>query len=514
MTAPFRSTPDRLPPNPGRLATRPLLAGLAALGLLAALPACVAPSHHPARRDRTGHDAPAVQATLAAEAEMAAYAEDVRRIVAASLADGRAYDRLAELVQVAPHRLSGSAGYDDAVAWAVDVLRADGRENVRLQPVTVPHWERGSVATLQVRVDDGPSEALRIVALGGSVATPAGGITAPVLEVHDFDELERRAAEVPGSIVFFNRPMDASLPDSFAAYGGAVDQRSRGAAETARLGGLAAVVRSMTTRLDDAPHTGALRYAADGPRVPGVAVSTLGAERLSQLIASNDEVRLHLELDSAWHDDAPAANVIGELVGRERPDEILVVGGHLDAWDVGQGAHDDGAGCVQAMEALRLLDSLGLRPRRTLRVVLFANEENGLAGGRAYRDGHADELGRHVLAIESDRGGFTPRGFDTDANPEARAILEAAAALLAEAGADRVVDGRGGADIGPLRDDGVIVVGFRPDPQRYFDLHHSENDTLDQVSPRELNLGAGVIAALLYVVAEREETLPRNPASR
>jgi hypothetical protein len=251
-------------------------------------------------------------------------------------------------------------------------------------------------------------------------------------------------------------------------------------------------------------------YADGVEQVPAVAISTVGAARLSNLLARGRPVRVRLRLDCRTLPDVPSANVVGELVGSERPEEVLVVGGHIDAWDKGVGAHDDGAGCAQSIEAARLLLACGLRPRRTIRVVLFTNEENGLRGGRAYAEAHAEELDRHVMALESDRGGFLPRGFTTDANPAALAALRTLAEPLAELGAQTVRPGGGGADISTLAAAGVPLVGLWPDSSRYFDVHHCERDTLEQVSPRELQLGALSMAVLLWQVSEREEPLPRN----
>jgi len=447
-----------------------------------------------------------------ASGQLETYHETVERLVRRALSEGRAYTRLAELVDVAPHRLSGSPGAAAAVEWARQTMEREGLQNVRLEPVTVPHWVRGEVAEL--RVSGPPALAgapLSIVALGGSVGTPPSGVTGRVLEVTSFNEVARLGERARGAILFYNRPMDASLLDPFDAYRGAVSQRTRGAIEAARVGAAAVIVRSMTTRRDDVPHTGGMRYEDGVPRIPAAAVSTLGADWLSARLAAGHEVELTLRLDCETLTDEPSFNVVGELVGSERPDEIVVVGGHLDAWDVGQGAHDDGAGCCQSIEAVRLIRELGLRPRRTIRVVLFMNEENGLRGGRAYRADHADELDRHVLALESDSGGFVPRGFTTNANPEAFAILESIVGLLEPAGAGTLWPGGGGADISPMAPHGVVLVGLKPDPQRYFDLHHSHSDVLSAVSDRELNLGAGVMAALLYVVADLPEPLPRNP---
>ncbi|MGQ0553211.1 MAG: M20/M25/M40 family metallo-hydrolase [Planctomycetota bacterium] len=433
-------------------------------------------------------------------------------LVREALVQGQAFTKLESLVSVAPHRLSGSAGLVAAIEWSRQAMLADGLQNVRLQPVLVPHWERGSVQELVLTA---PPEVaglrLPILALGGSVATPTDGLEAEVVEVHSWAQLDELGeAGVRGKLVFFNRPMDAALLDTGEAYGGAVDQRSRGAIAAAKLGGVGAIVRSMTTSLDDAPHTGAMRYDEAVTKVPGAAVSTRGAERLSALLTAGRPVRARLRLDCRTLPDAPSANVIGEIVGRERPEEVVVIGGHIDGWDVGQGAMDDGGGCCQAIEALRLIRSLGMKPRRTIRVVLFTNEENGLRGGRAYHEEHRADMAGHVLAIESDSGPFTPRAFTTDANPRALALLQQIGALLAETGLRDVMPGGGGADIGPMTESGVIVMGYAPDGQRYFDLHHSPRDTIDQLSPRETNLGAACMAAMAFVVADLEETLPRN----
>lgn len=456
-------------------------------------------------QERSAPAAPGDPAAL-----VAPYAPVIERIIDAALTEGQAYPILESLVKAAPHRLSGSSGADDAVAWAVAKMEELGFENVRTEPVTVPRWERGDVERLRVIAPVDEAVDLPVLALGGSVATPEGGLRGELVEVHSLDELLRWGDELRGKIVFFNRPMDPRAIATFDAYGGAVDQRVWGAARAAPHGAVATIVRSMTTRLDDFPHTGAMRYEDGKPRIPSMAVSTNGAEHLSGLLRRGP-VTVEMELASRWHDDVESANVVGELVGRERPDEIVLVGGHLDCWDVGQGAHDDGSGCSQSLEVIRLLRSLDLRPRRTIRCVLFMNEENGLAGARTYRSDHDAEMPRHVFALESDRGGFTPRGFTTNANPEALATLRAIGAGLETIGAERVVRGSGGADVNPMMDAGVIVAGFLPDSQRYFDVHHSWNDTLDRVSARELQLGAAAMAALLYVVADMETTLPRNP---
>jgi Zn-dependent M28 family amino/carboxypeptidase len=438
--------------------------------------------------------------------------EKIRR---AALTERNTFAMLKSLVKEAPHRLSGSVGAAKAVKWAERTMKEAGLENVRLDPVLVPHWERGEVEVLKVAGRGrGAGERFAILALGGSIATPEIGITAGVIEVKSFKELADRRAEADGKIVFFNRPMDPAILDPGRAYSQAVDQRVRGAIEASKAGGVAAIVRSITTRLDDAPHTGGMRYDKKVPPIPAAAVSTVGAERISALLASGKKLRLNLKLDCRKYMDQPSHNVIGELPGTSKPEEILVVGGHLDSWDVGEGAHDDGAGCCQSIEAVRLLKALGLVPKRTIRVVLFMNEENGLRGGKAYALDHAHEMKKHVLALESDRGGFTPRGFVTDANPDAFAVLRKFADRLEGWDAGALKKGGGGADISPMARHGVIQVGYLPDTQRYFDYHHAATDTIDKVNERELELGTAVMASLLYAVANAKETLPRNPVKK
>jgi hypothetical protein len=432
----------------------------------------------------------------------------VARILTEALSSGQAYSKLQALCTRAPKRLAGSPGAEAAVAWAKGALEADGLEHVHLEDCTVPVWQRGKLAALAVREPAAARDTLLpILALGGSVGTPQQGVEGPLLVVTSFEELAANPARAKGAIVLFNRPMDPTLLDPFEAYGGAVGQRARGAVEAAKAGAVAAIVRSMTTRLDDFPHTGAMHYEDGVARVPTAAVSTAGAERLAAL-ARAGSVRLHLELDCQILADAPSHNVVGEIRGRELPEEIVLVGGHLDAWDVGQGAVDDGSGCVQSIECARLWKALGLRPRRTLRVVLFMNEENGLRGGLAYRDAHRAELAQHVLAIESDRGGFVPRGFNVSGGADVLAALEPLRLELARAGAGELRSGGGGADISPLGGEGVPVMEIVPDAQRYFDFHHCVRDTLEAVHPRELELGAGCLSAMAWYVAERPERLP------
>jgi len=462
---------------------------------------------------------PAEPLTPARQAELVdavrAYEADARALVRTALAEGRAYERLVELVEAAPHRLAGSPGGAAAVEWARQAMLELGLENVRLEPVQAVHWERGDVGRVTlVEPPEFAGEELPMLALGGSVATPEHGLVAEVVVVDSVDACRELGEEARGKLVLFNGRFDPGLVHTFSGYGDAVRQRSRGPSAAASMGAVGALVRSITPNLDDVPHTGGLSYASDQPKIPAAAISTNAAARIAALVDAGRTVKVHFAQNPRSFPDVPTFNVVGELVGREKPEQVVVVGGHLDAWDVGQGAHDDGAGCVHALEAARLLQAFG-PPRRTLRVVLYANEENGLRGGTTYVREHADELEQHLMALESDSGGFTPRGFETnasaEANPGARLVLETVAELLAFAGAGTILDGGGGADIGPLRPHGVVTVGYEPDSQRYFDLHHTHEDTLDKVSPRELHLGAGVIAALLRVVTDMEPDLPRNP---
>lgn len=436
--------------------------------------------------------------------------EVAKRVFDEALTNGEAYENLRELCRVAPHRLSGSRGAEEAVQWALAKMKANGFENVRLESCMVPHWERGAVETLVVTAPpELAGEEFPILALGGSVATTREGIEAGVICVKSFEELEALEGGAEGKFVLFNRPMDDTSLTTFAAYGGAVSQRTQGAVHAARAGAVGSIARTMTTLRNDVPHTGGMGYEEGTTKVPGVCVSTNGADRIEALLAEGVEVRLRLQLSCRTLPDAPSWNVVGELLGSEFPEEIVLVGGHLDAWDVGEGAHDDGAGCVQSMEALRLLKVLGLRPKRTLRCVLFMNEENGLAGGRAYYAAHKGEMDRHILAIESDSGGFTPRGFTTDAGEDGRQVLAQVAAWLEGSGADSVADGHTGADISPMAASGVPLVGYEPDSQRYFDFHHSTLDVFEAINERELHLGAAAIAVLAWGVAEWPVDLPR-----
>jgi hypothetical protein len=424
-----------------------------------------------------------------------------RALFARTLEDNGSHAILADLCAKAPKRLSGSAGYAAAVEWGRAKMVELGFENVRLEPCMVPHWERGAPETLAITAPQPlAGEKLAVLALGGSIATPADGLVGRVVEFKGLGDLRENGARAKGAIAFLNQPLDPTEIDTFRAYGKAVGQRWAGAMEAARAGAIAVVVRSMTLRLDDHPHTGSMGYADDVPKIPAAAISTRAAERLAALLAAGQPVELRLAMHCRTLPDVESFNVVGELVGKERPAEILVVGGHLDAWDAGDGAHDDGAGCAQALESLRLIRALGYGPRRTLRCVLFANEEFGTRGGNAYAKAHADELPNHVLALESDAGGFTPRGFDGTLSEAARARLDPLYAALSFANIAHWAPGDGGVDIGPMKGAGVPLVGLVVDSQRYFDVHHAATDVIENVHPRELALGAAAMAALLHYV--------------
>jgi carboxypeptidase Q len=423
-----------------------------------------------------------------------------RQIVKEALGSNKAYEMLSDLCTNVGHRLSGSPAAAKAVQWAEKKMQELGFDNVHLEPVMVPHWVRGPFERAYVFDPSGKRENLAITALGGTIGTPKGGITAEVLEVKSFEELHKLGEKAKGKIVFFSRPMDRTLVNTFEAYGRAVDQRGAGAVEAAKVGGVAALVRSMTTRRDNVPHTGAMHYDDSVEKVPAAAVSIIGAERLSALLASGKPVRVHMEFSAQTLPDVESANVMGELRGTEKPEEVIVIGGHLDSWDKGQGANDDGAGCVQSIEALRLLKTLGLKPKRTIRAVMFMNEENGLRGGIAYAEKKRPGE-KAVAAIESDMGSFQPVGFGIGDSAAYEKLLPWAP-VFRFFNADHFQLGGGGADISPLAQQRVPLMDLIPEVQRYFDYHHSDNDTIEGVNERELALGAAALAIFSYIIAQ------------
>lgn len=398
-------------------------------------------------------------------------------------------------------RLSGSPQAAKAVEWGKNMMLKSGFDSVHLETVSVPHWVRGKNERASILVGKLKTP-LAVCALGGSIATPRKGIIAEVIEVQSLDEVKNLGDRARGKIIFYNRPMDPTKVMTFEAYGGAVDQRGQGAIEAAKMGAVAALVRSMTLALDDEPHTGAMRYLDGDPKIPAAAVSTVGANVLSDLLKSGKKIRVQLTLNCETLPDVESANVVGEIRGSEKPNEVIVIGGHLDSWDKGEGAHDDGAGCVQSIEALRLLRELELKPKRTIRCVLFMNEENGLRGGKAYAATKHSPDEKHIAAIETDAGGFAPIGFGVTADSVTFEKLTSFLNALEGIGADRIRKGGGGADISALGATGVPLIGLMVESQRYFDYHHSNNDTIDKVNPRELELGAIALAIFAYEIAE------------
>jgi carboxypeptidase Q len=432
------------------------------------------------------------------------YAEPARRIIAATMAGNDAHRKLEELCDDVGHRLSGSPGMERAVEWALATLRRDGHENVRAESVMVPRWVRGreSVEMLEPR-----QETLFMLGLGGSVGTPPEGITAEVVVVVDESGLDALGDKARGKIVLFNNPMPPYDPEKGSGYGQAVRFRTHGARLAAEKGAVACLIRSVTATSLRSPHTGAMNYGNASRKIPAAALSIEDAEMIARLTARGKRVVVRLKMEARDEGKVPSANVVGELRGRTRPEEIVVVSGHLDAWDVGHGAHDDAAGCVMSMEAISVLRRLDLIPQRTIRVVLWTNEENGLAGARQYVEDHADELRNHVAAIESDAGAFRPLGFSIDMRDEAARSLAAEQLgdilrLLAPLGATSVHVGWSGADIGAMKPAGVPLLGLHVEGSRYFDYHHSHADTFDKVDPQELSQCVAATAVTAYVLAD------------
>ena len=430
-------------------------------------------------------------------------AATIKKIFDTALTSGKAHDWLRFLSLQIGGRLSGSVEADQAVEYTKTELEALGLDRVYLQPVMVPKWVRGAPEFAYIETTPGVTTTVPITALGGSIATSSMGLKAGVVEVKSLDELEQLGrARIEGKIVFYNRPMEPTLINTFAAYGGCVDQRYSGAEAAAKFGAVGVIVRSMNLRLDDLPHTGAMSYG-DLPldqRIPAAAISTKGADLLSATLSLNKQTQFYFKQNSRNFPDVKSYNVIGEIKGSLYPDEIMVVGGHLDSWDLGDGSHDDGAGVVQSMDVLSLLKQVGYRPKRTIRVVLFMNEENGLRGGNEYARVALAEGEKHVFALESDSGGFTPRGFSFDTDKATFEQIKSWSNYFYPYLSDRFELGGGGADIGPLKPQGLILAGLKPDSQRYFDHHHSDNDRFEHVNKRELELGAAAMTALVYMM--------------
>jgi hypothetical protein len=383
------------------------------------------------------------------------------------------------------------------------MLREAGADTVYLQPCMVPQWVRGEKEIGKAVLNTGKSIPLNIVALGNAVGTPAAGISAGVVEVKSFQELEALGADkVKGKIVFYNYRMDPRHINTFRAYGEAGVYRSQGPSKAAALGAIGVIVRTLSPVLDDNPHTGATRYDEDKPKIPAVAISTNGAVELSAFIKEGKVKSVYIKTNCKMLEDVLSYNVVGEMRGVEKPEEVITVGGHLDSWDLAEGAHDDGTGCVQSIEIIRAFKAMGIRPKRSIRAVMFMNEENGLRGGTKYAEIARTEPRKFIMALESDAGGFTPRGFGFSATSTQNAKIRSWQPLFKPYGALEFNEGGGGADIGPLRPLGTALIGLNPDSQRYMDLHHARTDVFEAVSERELNLGTVVMAAMVYLVSE------------
>ena len=426
----------------------------------------------------------------------------LKKLYDSALTEGKSYDWLNYLSNQIGGRLSGSLEAQRAVDYTKAQLDSLGLDKVWLQPVMVPKWVRGTAEFAYLETSPGVTTTVPICALGGSVSTPLGGLKASVIEVKGIEELKALGkTEVAGKIVFFNRPMNPTLISTFEAYSGCVDQRYSGAEEAAKYGAVGVIVRSLNLRMDDFPHTGAMSYGntAVSDRIPAAAISTNGAEMLATTLKLTPDTKFYFKQHCKQLSDVESFNVIGEIKGSTHPDEIIVVGGHLDSWDLGDGSHDDGAGCVQSMEVLRLLKSSGYKPKRTIRVVLFMNEENGLRGGTEYAKKAKTGGENHIFALESDSGGFTPRGFSFDSSDANFKRVQSWALLFEPYMINLFKKGFSGADIAPLKKDGMVLAGLLPDSQRYFVHHHAANDTFEHVNKRELELGAAGMASLVYL---------------
>ena len=426
-----------------------------------------------------------------------------REIYNNSLTNGKSYEWLDYLSNNIGGRLSGSLNAERAVNWTKSELELLGLDKVWLQPVMVPKWVRGAPEFAYIESEPGKTTKVNITALGGSIATPLVGLKANIVEVKSFEELEKLGKDkIKGKIVFYNRPMDPTLIDTFKAYGGCVNQRYEGAVHAIEYEAVGVIVRSMNLKIDDLPHTGSMTYGKIPieKRIPSAAISTEHADLLSSMLKIDNNIKFYFKQNCQQMDDVLSYNVIGELTGSEYPDEYILVGGHLDSWDIGDGSHDDGAGCVQSMEVLRLLKISGIIPKRSIRVVLFMNEENGLRGGNKYAQEAFKKGENHIFALESDAGAFTPRGFYFDTDESNFEQILSWKELFKPYLIHFFELGGSGADIGPLKTPNNVLSGLKPDSQRYFDHHHSANDVFETIHKRELELGAATMTALVYLI--------------
>ena len=428
-------------------------------------------------------------------------AKTIRTIFDLALTQSEAYENLRVLCKDIGHRLSGSEGADSAIVWGQRVLEKLELDTIYLQEITVPHWERGRKEKAYFYNEKGKNM-LDVCALGGSISTGMNQfIKGDVLEVKSLDEVNNLPDSlVKGKIIFYNRPMDPKKISTFSAYGSCVDQRYSGAIDAAKKGAIAVIVRSMNVRQDDFPHTGSMAYKEGVDSIPAFAISTNGANYLSENVTKYDNLELNLKSFCKSYPDKISHNVIGEIKGSEFPDEYITVGGHLDSWDMGEGAHDDGAGVVQSIEVLHLLNLMNIKPKHSIRVVLFMNEENGNRGGKHYAERAAAKNEKHLMALESDRGGFSPRGFSVNGTEKQLNGIKKWVDLFEPYGIHEFKMGFAGVDINPLEDGKICLIGLSPDSQRYFDHHHSDNDVFEEVNKRELVLGAASMTSLIYLI--------------
>ena len=426
------------------------------------------------------------------------YVETSLKIISKSLTDSTAYNRLGYMCDTFGPRLSGSKNLENAINWILKEMNNDGLENVKGEKVAVPTWIRGKESATLLSPF---KKELSMLGLGGSIATPRGGLKAEVIVVNDWDELESRSNEVPGKIVLFNAP--------FTSYGETVAYRYSGASAAAKHGAVASLIRSIGPWSMNTPHTGVMAYKDDVQKIPHAALTMEDAMMLSRIHDRNDKIIVKLDMNARMVADRWSHNVLGEIKGSIYPEEVVVVGGHIDSWDVGQGAHDDGGGCIASWEVLRLIKELGLKPKRTIRCVMWTNEENGGKGNKGYRDMHMDEMDKHVLAIESDGGVFSPEGFGFSGNDSAREIVEEIHELMKPIGANTISEGGRAADVAPLNDEGVPVMSLKVDGSKYFWYHHTNADTFDKIDFNEFNRCIAAMAIMAYVVADLDEPLPR-----
>lgn len=424
----------------------------------------------------------------------------IAKIFKEALTNYTSYNQLQQLCRIAPGRISGTQELEKAINFTYEEMKAMQLDNVFLQKVMVPNWKRGDkeIAWFESK---GVRSYLSVCGLGTGIGTGEDGLKAKVIEVKDFDAIKDMPEEkVKGKIVFFNEPMDGSSANGFAGYGRAGTQRVYGASVAGEKGAAGAIIRSATSSIDDFPHTGVMRYKNPDKKVPVVSVSTIGANKLSNALKENPNLDLFFRTTSYTLPDVESHNVVGEIKGAEHPEEIIVVGGHIDAWFTGQGAHDDGAGCIHAIEVLRLFRALNIQPKHTIRAVMFVDEEISQTGGKEYARLAKENNEKHILALESDAGGFSPRGFSIDGNEETIKHLQSFTSYFKPYGIHEIKKGYGGVDISPLKSQGTPLVSFMPDNQRYFDYHHAATDKFEAVNFRELQMGSAAIAAFVYLV--------------